>query len=261
MTSFIIGAAIAKNINIASLILLAGAMSFFLARTPFLSALRLALSSKHTERAFTPPLRPGLVRRCGTNAGAGFTHQAGWSALYSLIGILSFLFLFFRYKLTAIGIFAALSVAIFSYNIYHTYKKGVRAREAGISGVLGVSFLSSFGYYTASGRFDSVVATLWILVFLYLAGGIFYVEARLGVFKWHSCFIFHIITIIIVIMLSILKLIPTLTIVSYLPAFIKSSTIDSISTKSISAIRRIGRIELLHSIIFATILMLIYLAR
>lgn len=239
--AFLIGVGIAKRINLEALILFLGALSFFLARIPSLSILRFKFTSKTDS--------PELAR------------QVTWFTLYSFTGVISFSILLFIYELTDLLIFIILSLIIFSYNIYVTYKKGTRAKEASISGVLGVSLLSPFAYYVASGRFDNVVATLWILVFLHLAGGILYVEARLGVFNWQSCFVFHIITAVVVIMLSILKLIPPLALAAYLPAFIKSYRGAALVPEKGAGIRKLGRMEFYHSIIFAFILIVIYSVR
>lgn len=238
LVAFTIGIGIARRINLEALILFVGALSFFLARIPFLNILRFISSGKTTT--------------------AEFKRHAVWFTLYSLVGVISFLVLLFNYKLTALLIFIILSLPIFSYNIYITYNKGTRAKEAGFSGILGVSLLSSSIYYVATGHLDNIVATLWILVFLHLAGGIFYVEARLGIFKWQDCFVFHIITAIIVITLSILKLIPTLTLVAYFPAFIKSYKGTALVPAKGAGIRKLGRAEFFHSTIFASLLIIAY---
>ncbi len=241
LVAFIIGIGIARRINLEALILFLGALSFFLARIPVLSIARFVSTAKIS----TPE----------------FTRQVIWFFLYSFTGVLSFCVLLFRYNLSDLFIFIVLSLIVFAYNAYITYNKGMRAKESGFSGVLGVSFLSSFAYYVASGRFDSVVATLWILAFLHLAGGIFYVEARLGVFKWQACLIFHIITVIIVSVLSILKFIPPLALVAYFPAFIKSYRGAALVPAKSAGIRKLGRVEFFHSIIFALIIIVIYLVK
>ncbi len=250
-TAFLAGGGVAGRINLEALILFLGALSFFLARTPLLGILRSITTGK-------------------TKSG-NFINQTIWFTLYSLLGIALFSLLLFKYKLTFLIIFIILSAIIFSYNIYNTFNKGTRARESSLSGVLGVSLLSSFTYYVATGSFDKTVAALWVLVFLYLAGSIFYVETRLGVFKWQACLVFHIITTIVVSALAITKLIPMLSLVAYYPSFIKSS-IGALSPKkeAIPKIRQkdwrtrqllwreLGRIELLHSVIFVVLISVVY---
>lgn len=236
--AFIIGIGIARQINLEALILFLGALSFFLARIPFLSISRFISSGKTDTREFK--------------------RHTIWFTLYIFVGVVSFSILVFKYKLTALLVFIILSLPIFSYNTYITYNKGTRAKEASFSGVLGVSLLSPFAYYVANGSLNNIVATLWILVFFHLAGGIFYVEARLGIFKWQDCFVFHIITAIIVITLSILKLIPTLTLVAYFPAFIKSYKGTALVPAKGAGIRKLGRAEFFHSTIFAFLLIVAY---
>src|SRR3990172_5909368 len=94
-TAFIAGIGIAGRVNAESLILLAGALSFFLARMPFLSLLR-SISS-------------------GRTAFSGFTRQAVWFVFYLFIGLTLFSILLSRYKLTALFIFIVVSLIIFSY--------------------------------------------------------------------------------------------------------------------------------------------------
>ncbi len=236
-TAFLAGAGIAGRINLAALILFLGALSFFLARTPLLGILRSIASGK---------IKSG-----------NFINQTIWFTLYSLAGISSFALLLFRYNLNGLYIFIAASSAIFLYNIYNTFNKGTRAGESSISGVLGVSFISSFTYYAATGGFDKIAATLWVLVFLYLAGGIFYVESRLGVFKWRACLIFHIITTIVVSALAIMKLIPVFSLVAYYPSFIKSA-MGALSPKKEATPKKLGRIELIHSVIFVVLISVVY---
>jgi hypothetical protein len=236
-TAFIAGIGIAGRVNPESLILLAGALSFFLARMPFLSLLR-SMSS-------------------GRIAFSGFTRQAVWCALYFLTGVVLFSILLLKYKLTALFIFIVVSLIVFSYNIYVTHNKGARSKEASLSGALGVSFLSSFTYYAATGHFNGIVATLWILVFFYLAGGILYVQARLGSFRRQWCIVFQVVTMVIVSALGILGFVPMLTLVAYCPALIKSSTGVLAIDKEVVT-RKLGRMELLHSAIYVFLIILIY---
>ena len=236
-TAFLSGAGVAGRINVEALILFVGALSFFLVRTPLLGILRSISGNKIHSR--------------------NFINQTIWFTLYSLAGIGLFGLLLFKYNLSALYIFIVISSAVFLYNIYNTFNKGTRARESSISGVLGVSFISSFIYYVSTGGFDKTAATLWVLVFLYLAGGILYVESGLGVFKWRACLIFHIITTIVVSALAIMKLIPVFLLVAYYPSFIKSA-MGALSPKKEATPKKLGRIELIHSVIFVVLISVVY---
>lgn len=240
LTAFAAGSGIAGRVNLKSFLLFLGALFFFLARMPLLGILR----SKSFDK---PP-------------NSGFTRHVIWFILYSLTGIILFSILLFKYELTALSIFILLSLAIFSYNVHVTYDKGPRSNGASFSGILGVSLLSSFTYYVATGNLNSVTATLWILVFLYLAGGILYVRARLGEFGWRACFIFHIVTIIIVGILGMFKFIPVLSIIAYCPSFIKSLT-GAVCADKETVAKKLGRMELVHSFIYIIIMVMVYRAQ
>lgn len=236
-TAFLAGAGIAGRINLAALVLFLGASSFFLTRTPLLGILRSIASGK---------IKSG-----------NFINQTIWFTLYSLAGIGLFSLPLLKYNPGVLYAFIVISSAVFLYNIYNTFNRGARAKESSISGVLGVSFFSSFTYYAATGGFDKTAATLWVLVFLYLAGGIFYVEARLGVFKWRACLVFHIVTTIVVSALAIMKLIPIFLLVAYYPSFIKSA-MGALSPKKEATPKKLGRIELIHSVIFVVLISVVY---
>lgn len=248
-TTFFAGAGVAGQINLEALILFVGALSFFLARTPLLGVLR-SINSRDSQASVTEHWRTSRH----------MLWMAAWFTIYSLFGIGSFALLLFKYNRTGLYIFILLSSLVFLYNIYNTFNKGTRARQSSISGVLGVSLLSSFTYYVATGYLDKTVATLWLLVFLYLAGGVFYVETRLGVFKWRACLVFHIVTTLVVSTLAITRAIPMLALVAYYPAFIKSS-VGALSPKKEAIPKKLGRAEILYSLIFIVIIILVYRVR
>lgn len=237
LTAFAAGSGVAWRVNFESLILFLGVIFLFLARMPLLGILR--------------------SKSLGKPSDSGFTRHVIWFILYSLTGIILFSILLFKYKLTALLIFILLSLAIFSYNIYVTHNKGARSKEAGLSGALGVSFLSSFAYYAATGHFNGIVTTLWILVFFYLAGGILYVQARLGSFRRQWCIVFQVVTMVIVSALGILGFVPMLTLVAYCPALIKSLTGVLVMNKEVVT-RKLGRMELFHSAIYVFLIILVY---
>jgi hypothetical protein len=204
----------------------------------------------------------GILRSksLGKPTDAGFTRHVIWFILYSLTGIILFSILLFKYKLIALFVFIILSLAIFSYNVYVTYDKGPRSNGASFSGILGVSLLSSFTYYAATGHLNSVTATLWILVFLYLAGGILYVRARLGEPGWKACFIFHVVTTVTVCILGMFKFIPILSIIAYCPSFVKS-LMGALSAKKETVAKKLGRMELVHSLIYIILMVMVYRAQ
>lgn len=237
VTAFLAGIAVAGSINVQALILFSGSILFFLVRMPLISVCRSFFSSKDSK---------GIIGK-----------QALWAAIYSAAGAAAFSIVIFFYDLDRVFIFLSISFLIFSYNIYSAYTKGTRAKESSISGVLGVSLLASFTYYAATGHFDKTAAIIWILVFLYLAGGIFYVEARLGVFSWNACFIFYLAAVTITGALTLLRLVPLYTLAIYFPSIIKAGMASS-SGVSAAAPKRLGRIELVHSVIFVMLLNLAY---
>ena len=240
LTAFAAGSGIAWQVNLKSFLLFLGALSFFLARMPLLGILR--------------------SKSLGKPSDSGFTRYMIWFILYSLTGIILFSILLFKYKLIALFIFIILSLAIFSYNVYVTYDKGPRSGGASFSGILGVSLLSSFTYYVATGYLNSVTATLWILVFLYLAGGILYVRARLGEPGWKACFIFHVVTTVIVGILGMFKFIPILSIIAYCPSFVKS-LMGAVCADRETVAKKLGRMELVHSLIYIILMVMVYRAQ
>ncbi len=242
---FAIGIGIAGRITFESLWLLIAVTLAFLSQKPFAQLLSPKESSRSTKRA-----RLSFI---------WFWGYAGTS-----VGI--FAVLFFHYQMKGLKIFGLLGIPILLAFAFFLHRKEVRTVPGELSGIIGLTMTGPMAYYVATGKIHAVAFWVWILCILYFASSIFYVKAvvqnhlrlrsNLSAGSAHMekvCHLYHAGLFITLIFLLILKQLPLLAVLAFMPVIIRGFRLSSKSHPRLN-FAIIGWTEVGYSIFFALLL-------
>ncbi len=242
---FVIGVGIAGNLTLETLWLLIATTFAFLSQKPFAQL----LSPKESS--------PGAkwIRR----------HLA-WFCIYAGISAGSFAVLYFHYQVKGLKIFGLLGIPIILAFGYFVRRKEVRTVSGEIAGIVGLTMTGPMAYYVATGEFQAVGFWLWILCILYFVSSIFYVKAVVQSYvrlrsKLPSnsagmaiaCRFYHLGMIVILLLLWILRQLPPLGVLAFVPIIIRGLRVSSKSRSRLD-FAIIGWSEVGYSIFFALFL-------
>lgn len=239
-TGLLIGVAVSGKGGAQSLLLVASALFVFLARTPVM----------------------GIMRDT-----SDFSSWA-WAAIY---GALSGLFLvplllFFKlYLLIPLGIIGCISFGVHLKLQSDNMDRSIPGEMAGIGGL---SLVVPAAYYSSSGVIGAEGLGLWALTLLYFWGSIFHVKLVIALkkpgtksvrTKKTGSILYHGIALIAAIAMALLKFVPTFAPIALVPVALKAfhTAIFKDPPQKVS-IKRVGLLELIHTIIFLAMTIAIY---
>ena len=242
---FVIGVGIAGSFTIETLWLLIAVTFAFLSQKPFAQL----LSPKESS--------PGVnwIRR----------HLA-WFCVYAGTSAGIFAVLYFHYQVEGLKIFALLGIPIILLFGYFVRRKEVRTVSGEMAGIVGLTMSGPMAYYVATGEFRAVGFWLWILCILYFVSSVFYVKAVVQSYvKLRSnlpsnsagmataCRFYHLGLIAILLLLWILRQLPPLGVLAFVPIIIRGLRVSSKSQARLD-FAIIGWSEVGYSIFFALFL-------
>lgn len=160
LVPFLLGAAVAQRVSLATLLVLIGGLSFFLVRQPATAWLR---------------VRQGKGRRSDGPLAAGWTLGLALLAILCLAGLL------------ALGhgdllLLAAPLALVMAAYLLVALQKRARLRSLGmeIAGAAGLAVMAPAAYAAGSGEVDQTAWLLWLLSGMMNVLGVFYVRRRLA---------------------------------------------------------------------------------
>lgn len=242
---FVMGVGIAGSFTIETFWLLIAVTSAFLSQKPFAQLLSHKESSSGSRR----------IRR----------HLA-WFCVYTGTSAGIFAVLYFRYQVEGLRIFALLGIPIILLFGYFVRRKEVRTVSGEMAGIAGLTITGPMSYYVATGEFRAVGFWLWFLCILYFVSSIFYVKAVVQSYLQFksklpsnsaemagACRFYHLGLIVILLLLWILRQLPPLGVLAFVPIIIRGLRVSSKSRSRLD-FAIIGWSEVGYSIFFALFL-------
>jgi hypothetical protein len=254
----IIGAAVASVWQWRTLIVIVAALAFFLMRYP------LATLIKTRKRPRPCPRQ----NRGGPQGATDRPWLIRWSIGYGVIAVLggAWLILIERlYLLIPIGLIGATLVAVHLWLVYCKQDMSVYGELAGIAGL---ALGAPLTYYAASGQLDGTALMLWLVNALYFGGTVFYIKLKVRqqprvpapdrlserLLKGRACLTYQGVVLTIVIVLMALEHIPALLPLAFAPMTLKMIYgAARWQDKHSLSLPRLGVIEVIHSILFAVL--------
>jgi hypothetical protein len=231
-------------------VLVVAALGFFLVRYP----LALLVKTRHRPRRDRPVLWRWTILYAGL-AGLG----GGWLVVTYRLG-----------WLVILGLAAGLLVLFHLWLVARRQEMSVAGELAGI---VGLALGAPLAYYTVSGQLDSTAALLWLVNALYFGGTVFYIKLKVRgqpreaaprqsaqrFAKAKACLIYQMTALTILMLLAFWQLAPNLTPLALVPATLKTlwGAWHWQDRKSLKMLR-LGVIEIIHSIAFAGLMIIIF---
>jgi hypothetical protein len=239
----IVGAAVAPVWQWRTLIVIAAALAFFLLRYP------LATLIKTRKRPATD--RMDLIR---------------WSIGYGLIAALAGAWLIVIERLSLlipIGLIGAMLVAL---NLWLVSRKQEMSIYGELAGIVGLALGAPMTYYAASGQLDGTALMLWLVNALYFGGTVFYIKLKVRqqprlpapdrlserLLKGRACLTYQGVALTVIIALVAFDHMPALLPLAFAPMTLKVIYgAARWQDKRTLSLPRLGVIEVIHSIVFA----------
>jgi hypothetical protein len=246
----IVGAAVAPIWQWRTLILIGAALAFFLLRYP------LATIIKTRKRPTSD--RPWLIR---------------WSIGYALIAASggAWLILIERlYLLIPIGLIGA---ALVAFHLRLVYRKQEMSAFGELAGIAGLALGAPLTYYAASGQLDGTALMLWLVNALYFGGTVFYIKLKVRqqprlpapdrlserLLKGRACLTYQGVVLTVIIALGAVDHMPALLPLAFVPMTLKVIYgATRWQDKRSLSLPRLGAIELIHSILFAVLVIVAF---
>lgn len=206
--------------------------------------------------------RAPLERLLRSRAPSGNTGEAQrWLSIYLALGFLSSASLLFYWRLWWLVPFGALLLGFLIMQLYLTREGAHRSLWGRFLGVAGLTAAAPAAYYVADGALDSTAFLLWLLSILFFGGSLFYVRLRVqqsaGKGKERSLgrvvIVYFLASFALIAWLSYLRWLPLLALLAYIPSTVQTVK-DLVKPEGKLSLRRIGFIQLSHSLIFALLL-------
>jgi hypothetical protein len=156
-------------------------------------------------------------------------------------------------------------------NLYLATRREEMTVGGELLGIAGLALGAPVMYYVAAGAPGVQMLGLWLLSFLYFGGSVFYVKMKVRIhtrqappagllarlYAGRATLVYHIFTLALTLALVTTALVPPLAPLAYIPVTCKAFQGALVWRRSVN-IKRIGMIELAHSLIFALLIVLAY---
>jgi len=249
IASFIIGSSVGARFSLEVILLLVSVVAAFLGR----GALGMCLSLSPAER-----------RTQGLSA---------WIMLYSGIFLLSGAWLVLWYKLWLLGLLgiAGMGLAAFSLSLEKGKKDATLYGQ--IMNILGLSLIAPAAQYCASGSHSLKTLGVWLICIFFFLGSVFHVRFLLrrrleagGEFVERLAagsvsIAFHLSALLAVMVLSKLKVIPLFAPLAFVPVTLKALWPIIRRNRNPLPVKLIGRLELIHTLVFLVITVVVFADR
>lgn len=160
LVPYLVGAAIAPQWSLASLLVLLGGLSVFLLRQPATAWLR---------------IKQGRGRRSDEAV------TLAWSAIFLGLTAISFVALLMLRRLVLVWLLPPVSALLMVYiAVARINRARVRSMWMEIAGAAGLAVMAPAAYAAGSGKLDTVAWLIWFLLALQNILGVFYVRLRIA---------------------------------------------------------------------------------
>src|SRR5574337_1520679 len=158
-------------------------------------------------------------------------HALAWSVLYGAVAAAAFLPLMAAFRMAFLLPFGMGAAFFLLLRALLVRKRDDRTLIGELVGVAGFTMVGAVAHAVGIGEGRPIGAVLWLLLFLFFAGGIFYVRMRVqGMVAQRrgatassnparsSCVLFHALLIVVVPTLLLARVIPWLVLLAFAPA-------------------------------------------
>lgn len=246
---FIIGSSVGARFSLEAMLLLISVIAAFLGR----GVLGMCLSLSQQER-----------KKRGLSA---------WIMLYSGIFLLSGAWLVFWYKLRLLGLLgiAGMGLAAFSLSLEKNKKDMTLGGQ--IINILGLSLIAPAAHYCVSGSYSLKTLGVWLVCIPFFLGSVFHVRflvrRRLeagGEFVERLAagsvsIAFHLSALLAAVVLSKFKVIPLFAPLALVPVTLKALWPIIRRNRNPLPVKLIGRLELIHTLVFLVITVVVFADR
>lgn len=243
---FIIGSAVGARFGLESIFLFVSVIAAFLGR----GALGMSLGLSPEER-----------RKQGLSV---------WIMLYFGIFLLSGAWLVLRYKLRLLGLLGIVGLGLSAFSLSLEKDKKDMTQAGQIINILGLSLVSPAAEYCASGLYSLKTLGVWLVCIPFFLGSVFHVRflvrrrleaaGELGerLRAGFASLVFHLSVLLAAVVLSKFKVIPLFAPLALVPVTLKALWPIIRPRRNPLPVKRIGRLELIHTLIFLIITVLVF---
>jgi len=194
-----------------------------------------------------------------------------WIVFYSVMLLLSGAWLTARYELWLLGIMGIIGLALTALSLgLEKYKKDMTL-SGQIINIFGLSLVSPAAEYCASGAYSSKTLGVWLVCILFFLGSLFHVRflvrrrleaaGELGerLKAGSASLVFHLSALLAAGVLSKFRVIPLFAPLALVPGTLKALwPIVRRRGRAPLPVKHIGRLELIHTLIFLIIAIVIF---
>ncbi|MDO8748408.1 MAG: YwiC-like family protein [Candidatus Omnitrophota bacterium] len=249
VASFIIGFSVGARFSLEVILLLVSVIAAFLGRGALGRYLYLSPAERRTQ---------GL---------------SAWIMLYFGLFLLSGAWLMFWYKLWFLGLLGIAGIGLAAFSLSLEKDKRDMTLGGQIINILGLSLIAPAAQYCASGSYSLKTLEVWLVCILFFLGSVFHVRfllrrrleaaGELGE-RLRAGFVsltFHLSALLAVIVLSKLKVIPLFAPLALVPVTLKALWPIIRRNRNPLPVKLIGRLELIHTLVFLVIMVVVFADR
>lgn len=196
-----------------------------------------------------------------------------WGLVYGAITAVSGGWLIVIDRLYGLLTLGALGVALLLYHWRLVDRRQEMSVRGELSGIFGLALGAPMAYYTATGQLNWTAAALWLVTALYFGGTVFYIKLKVRqqprepkpdrvserLVKAKACLTYQTVVLTILILLTALQHLPALALLAFAPMTLKIVFgAAHWQDKRTLSLPRLGVIELIHSILFAMLIVIAF---
>ncbi len=196
-----------------------------------------------------------------------------WALGYGAIATVSGGWLVVADRLYGLVLLGAIGLALLLYHWRLVDQRKEMSVRGELSGIFGLALGAPLAYYTATGRLDWTAAALWLVNALYFGGTVFYIKLKVRqqprepkpdrvserLVKAKACLTYQTVVLTIIILLTALHRLPALALLAFVPMTLKIIYgAAHWQDKQTLSLPRLGVIELIHSTLFAVLIIIAF---
>lgn len=212
-----------------------------------------------------------LIARAGGQRQRIAAGTLPWLLIYGAVAAISGLGVVLAGRYWLLLAIAALAVVPLGLNLFLATRRAEMSLAGELLGIGGLSLGAPAMFYVAAGVLQPQALGLWLLTFLYFGGTVFYIKLKVRIHSRQSApgsaverlliakatIIYHLGVVILTALLVGSGLAPLLAPLAYIPATCKAVQ-GALHWQRPVNVRRLGVIEVVHSLLFAVLLLAAY---
>lgn len=194
-----------------------------------------------------------------------------WLFVYALVAATAGLPLLLVYGLWLLAPLGLLAGTLMVVHLYLATRRSEMSVVGEIVGISGLTLGAPAAYYAASGELGLTATSLWLLSLLYFAGAVFYVKLKVRVHTRREppsglvsrlsvgrvAVLYHVAVVGVAVLLVAGGMVPPLAPLAYVPVTCKAVQ-GALDWRRVVNVKRLGAVEIIHSLIFAVIVIAAY---